>query len=123
VRFPSGHKVDAMCAIDALGIAPMFGEPIEVRSQDPRTRAEVHVLLAPDGQGRWEPNAAVVVAGVLDRCDQSFRGCCPALNFFASSENAERWLQEHPEVRGQVVSMPDAIAAGRAVFANVFEEH
>lgn len=122
VRFPSGHEADAMCAIDALGIAPMFGEPIEVRSADPLTRAEVHVRLAPDGEGCWEPKSAVVVAGVLDRCDESFRGCCPALNFFASSESAERWLQEHPEVRGQVVSMPDAIAAGRAVFEEVFEE-
>jgi Alkylmercury lyase len=27
VRFPGGHEVDAMCAIDAVGIAPMFGEP------------------------------------------------------------------------------------------------
>jgi hypothetical protein len=30
VRFPGGHEVEAMCAIDALGIAPMFGEPIEI---------------------------------------------------------------------------------------------
>jgi hypothetical protein len=27
--------VDAMCAIDALAIAPMFGEQIEVESRDP----------------------------------------------------------------------------------------
>ena len=122
VHLASGHEIDAMCAIDALGIAPMFGEPIEVRSQDPLSREDVRVRLAPDGEGSWEPETAVVVAGVLDRCDESFRGCCPALNFFASSESAERWLQEHPDVRGQVISMPDAIAAGRAVFGNVFEE-
>lgn len=37
VRFPGGHEVDAMCAIDALGIAPMFGEPEPaVLSVDPR---------------------------------------------------------------------------------------
>jgi hypothetical protein len=35
VRFPSGHEVDAMCAIDALGIAPMFAQRIEVESRDP----------------------------------------------------------------------------------------
>jgi len=122
VRFPSGHQAEAMCAIDALGIAPMFGEPIEVASQDPLTREEVRVRLAPNGEGSWEPTSALVVAGVLDRCDESFRGCCPALNFFASSESAERWLQEHPEVRGHVVPMPDAIAAGGAVFGDVFEE-
>jgi hypothetical protein len=38
VRFPGGQEVDAMCAIDALGIAPMFAQPIEIDSRDPRGR-------------------------------------------------------------------------------------
>ena len=29
VRFADGHEVHAMCALDALGVAPMFGEQIE----------------------------------------------------------------------------------------------
>ncbi len=122
VRFPGGHEVDAMCAIDALGIAPMFGEPIEVSSRDPLTGEAIRAQVAPDGTASWEPTAAVVVAGVVGRCEESFRGCCPALNFFASSGNAEHWLTEHPEIRGQVISMDDAIAAGRAAFGNVFDE-
>jgi len=122
VRFVAGYEVEAMCAIDALGIAPMFGEPIEVTSHDPLTGEEIQVRLAPHGEASWEPTSAVVVTGVLERCEESFRGCCPALNFFASSDNAERWLEEHPEVRGQVVSISDAIAAGRAVFGNIFDE-
>jgi hypothetical protein len=122
VRFVAGCEVEAMCAIDALGIAPMFGDPIEVTSHDPLTGEEIQVRLAPHGEASWEPTSAVVVTGVLERCEESFRGCCPALNFFASSANAERWLGEHPEVRGQVVSISDAIAAGRAVFGNIFDE-
>jgi hypothetical protein len=51
------HEVEAMCAIDALGIAPMLGLPIEVRSHDPISagsracrlhplrRAELRLLL------------------------------------------------------------------------------
>jgi hypothetical protein len=35
------------------------------------------------------------------------------------ARNAERWLGEHPEVRGEVISMPEAILAGRAVFGEV----
>jgi hypothetical protein len=30
VHFRSGHAIHAMCAIDALGIAPMFDEPIQI---------------------------------------------------------------------------------------------
>jgi hypothetical protein len=41
------------------------------------------------------------------------------LNFFASAANAERWLAEHPEVRGTLTSMRDAAGAGRAVFGDV----
>jgi hypothetical protein len=120
VRFESGNEVAAMCAIDALGVAPMLNERIEVASQDPLTGDAIRVQLAPDGNASWEPKSAVAVAGVLDRREESFRGCCPALNFFSSRATAARWLERHPEVRGQVVSMADAIAAGRAVFGDVF---
>jgi Alkylmercury lyase len=41
------------------------------------------------------------------------------LNFFVSPATAERWLSEHPQVRGTVISMQEAAAAGRAVFGDV----
>jgi hypothetical protein len=120
VRFlRSGHEVHAMCAIDALGIAAMFDEPIAVESRDPLSGEEVHVQVTPDEEGAWQPQPAVVVAGALDRQTDSSRGCCPVLNFFATSDNAEQWLEAHPDVRGHAVSMPEAIAAGEAVFGNV----
>ncbi len=123
VRFlRSGHEAHAMCAIDALGVAAMFDESIAVESRDPLSGEEVHAQVGPDGEGAWEPASAVVVAGVLDRQADSCRGCCPVLNFFATSNNAEQWLDAHPDVRGQTVSMPEAIAAGEAVFGNVLSE-
>ncbi len=122
VRFQSGNEAYSMCAIDALGVAPMFQEPIEIASRDPLTAEAIRAQVAPDGSAQWWPESAVVVAGVLDRPGESFRGCCPVLNFFASSGNAERWLAERPHVRGSVISMPDAIASGRAVFGDVLRE-
>jgi hypothetical protein len=75
VRFPGGHEVEAMCAIDALGIAPMFGEPIEIESRDPLSGEEMRARVTPDGTAEWWPESAVVVAGVLDRQADSCRGC------------------------------------------------
>jgi Alkylmercury lyase len=113
VRFPGGHEVDAMCAIDALGIAPMFGEPIEIDSRDPLSGEEIRARVTPDGTVEWSPEAAVVVAGAIRSEDDEARcGCCPVLNFFASVANAERWLAEHPEVRGNPLPIPEAAAAG-----------
>src|SRR6266508_4564781 len=111
-RPTSAEMHDAAARLDVdfeTALATLAGEEIQVR-------------LAPHGEASWEPTSAVVVTGVLERCEESFRGCCPALNFFASSDNGERWLEEHPEVRGQVVSISDAIAAGRAVFGNIFDK-
>ena len=120
VTFASERQAYAMCAIDALGIAPMFDEPIEIRSCDPLTLGEVRGRLEPGGSGSWEPASTVVVAGVADRSGESFCGCCPVVNFFTSADTARRWLDQFPDVRGDVVSIADAIAAGRAVFGDVF---
>jgi Alkylmercury lyase len=119
VRFPSGHEVDAMRAIDALGISPMFGQRIEVESRDPVSGETVGARVAPDGAAEWWPESAVVVAGAARSQGDACCGCCPILNFFASAANAERWLIEHPEVRGTSISMGEAAAAGRAVFGDV----
>lgn len=116
-----GRSVYAMCAIDALGIAPMLQEPIVVTSLDPVTEAEITVWLQPDGTGTWQPIDAVVVAGRA--CEgPAFQACCQVLNFFGSSESAERYLREHDEVRGEIISMPQAIEAGRAIFGSVLKK-
>lgn len=120
VRFAGGHEVNAMCAIDALGIAPMFGEPIEIESRDPASGDKIRARVAPDGSVEWSPESAVVVAGAIRSQGDACCGCCPVLNFFASASSAERWLAERPEVRGNVISMREAAAAGRAVFGDVF---
>jgi hypothetical protein len=120
VRF-DGRDVYAMCALDALGIAPMHGKAIEIASHDPLTHEEIRVELEPDGQASSQPREAVVVAGRAgsgESCDS----CCPVLNFFASQATAERWLAAHPGVHGAAISMLEAVAAGRAVFGDVLEE-
>lgn len=121
VRLSSGHETYAMCAIDALGIAPMLREPIEIASRDPVSSEPIHVHVAPDGAPEWLPASAVVVAGVSDGDGNACGGCCPVLNFFVSTENAERWLADHPRVVGELISVSDAAEAGRAVFGNVLE--
>jgi ketosteroid isomerase-like protein len=94
-----GRSVYAMCAIDALGIAPMLGQAIEITSRDPVTAHEINVSLKPDGTATWQPNEAVVVAGRA--CEgASFQGCCQVLNFFASRESGESYLRERQDVRG-----------------------
>jgi hypothetical protein len=117
VRFERGHEVNAMCAIDALGIAPMLDESIEIVSRDPLSGTRIRIELTPAGLGTWQPAEAVVVCGAAGG-DASCCSCCPVLNFFDSSESGEQWLTTRPDIRGCVISMAEAIEAGRAVFGN-----
>jgi len=121
VRFEDGTEAFAMCAIDALGIAPMFGEPIEISSRDPLTGEQIRVELEPDGNGSWQPQEAVVVCGTSG-AGESCTSCCPVLNFFSSADNATGWLASHADVRDVVISIDDAIVAGRMVFGDILKE-
>jgi hypothetical protein len=43
----------------------------------------------------------------------------PGVELFASAAHAERSLEQHAEVRGEVITMGDAAHAGHAVFGDV----
>jgi hypothetical protein len=119
VRIGRRNEVDAMCAIDALGISFMLGEPTEVVSRDLLTGEEVRIWVDPGGAVRWQPEGAAVFAG-SDRCEGPASAvCCAFVNFFASRENAERYVRETPAVGGEVLSIPEAVEAGRIVFGGL----
>jgi hypothetical protein len=110
----------AMCAIDALGMAAMLGKAVEVRSRDPVTEELIEVSLTPQGEQKWRPVEAVVLAGRT--CEgPGYRSWCDVLNFFSSRTNAERYLAERPELRGQSVTIPEAVAVGSAIFGTCWK--
>jgi hypothetical protein len=119
VRIGRLNEVDAMCAIDALGISFMLGQATEVVSRDPLTGEEVRIWADPGGGIRWQPEGAAVFAG-SDRCEGPAAAvCCAFVNFFASRENAARYLRETAAVEGEVLSIPEAVEAGRIVFGGL----
>ena len=119
VTIDSVGTVEAMCAIDALGMAAMLGRLIEINSRDPRSGSDVSVQLDPGGTASWEPQDAVVVIGSAACGGPSFRGCCDVLNFFESAESARHYLAERPEIHGSWVSIQAAIEAGTAIFGDL----
>ena len=122
VLIDGSYSVEAMCAIDALGIASMLLQPIEISSRDPLSGTEIWVRLDPSEGAWWEPPTAVVLAGSASCDGPSFRGCCDVLNFFQTDESATAYLAAHPELTGFPISIADAIEAGRTVFADLLKE-
>lgn len=113
------QSVFAMCAIDALGVAPMLNLPVEILSRDPVSGGEVWVRVDPGEGAWWEPDTSVVLDGCAAVGGPSFSSCCGVLNFFESGENGLRYLIAHEDVSGETMSMPQAIEAARAIFGEV----
>ena len=42
--------------------------------------------------------------------------CCPIVNFFETRTSAEAYLAQRPEFDGSILSIPEAITVGRAIF-------
>jgi hypothetical protein len=117
------NEVQAMCAIDALAIAPMLNLPTTIVAHDSISGTEIRVQVDPDIEATWQPHGAVVLAGSTCCDGPSFRGCCDVLNFFETQETAERYLRDHPEITGTSISIPGAIEAGRLVFGDLLKEN
>ena len=51
VRLPDGRARYACCATDALGVAPMIGQPIDIRSRCHHSGAPLGFSVSPEGPG------------------------------------------------------------------------
>jgi len=51
VRLQDGRERYVCCAIDALGIAPMVGQPVEIRARCHHSGTPLHFAATPDGPG------------------------------------------------------------------------
>jgi hypothetical protein len=121
VELGNGVSAYAMCAIDALGIAPMLREPILISSLDARTGEPISVSLDASGDGQWRPASAVVFVGqAADSCAcSSAETCCGFMNFFVNRRSARSWAGMHPEISGRILSQRRAIELGRVIFGRM----
>jgi hypothetical protein len=114
-----GGEVYAMCAVDALGIPFMLGEQGEIRSRDPLIGAEISVRIQPDVALEWRPDPAVVLWGASGGGGPSAATCCQFVHFFSSTDSARRYLAENAQVTGEILTVPVAAEAGKAIFGDV----
>lgn len=70
IRLPSGAERFACCATDALGIAPMIGHAVGIRSRCHHCQEPVEFAASPDGP---EPGANGVMLWIGTRADDSCR--------------------------------------------------
>lgn len=119
-----GLEVHALCAIDALGIAGMLKQPIQITSACAQCGIQVHVAVSADGETitEVEPSSILVWAGVA----VAGHGCCavilcPEINFFCSRSHLEAWRQAHQDVVGEALGLLPALDVANRIFARLLE--
>lgn len=120
----NGRILHALCAIDALGVANMFGADISISSLCHHCGRQIDVGTS--GEGRTL--RSVVPAGAVVWYDFSYEGsaatsCCPAIAFFCSDGHLQQWLDsQNPQRDGIRLTMDEALEVGRAIFGPVLVE-
>ncbi|WP_406055421.1 alkylmercury lyase family protein [Kribbella sp. NBC_00889] len=121
VRIADQVDVYAMCAVDALGIAPMLGQDTVIHSTDPTDGSGITVVRRADS-AHWDPAGAVVFIGADPGGGPSADCCCDYLNFFATRAAAEAWTTAHPQVPGQIINQREAEDLAVRLFGQLLDE-
>ncbi len=121
VRIEGGPQVWAMCAIDALGIAPLIGRAVTVETRDPVTAEPISVHATPGGEAMASPRCVVFLGRRLFD-GPAVEACCDAINLFGSPHTATRWAVLHPDVPGRPIDLEDAARLGRQLFGKLLAD-
>lgn len=114
-----GLSVNAMCAIDALGVGAMYERDIGVHSRCRACDRPISVQTRARGiaLASYAPETAIVWSGLRydDNCAAS--SLCTVIAFFCSDRHLEEWrIASHPDIRGHRLSIEEAHEVGMAVF-------
>jgi alkylmercury lyase len=113
-----GHTLNALCAIDALGVGAMCGTDVTIESSCVRCGTPIKLTTAQDGcrLRTISPAHLVVWYDFSSYCDSAASSCCPAIAFFCSDEHL--WSNR----RGTRLTATGALEVGRAIFAPLLAE-
>ena len=119
-----GHFLNALCAIDALGVGEMYRTDIRIQAQCRSCSEVIRVATADEGRAlRSVAPAQSVVWYDFAYSESAASSCCPLIAFFCSDEHLQRWLDgQEPARAGARLSMNEALELGRAIFAPILKE-
>jgi mercuric reductase len=114
--------VNAMCAVDALAISPMFGTGTTIESKCHVTGTPIRILQKGTSFAEVRPSPEIRV-GIRW---QTFTSCaahtlCMEMVFLKDEETANRW-RETDAASIEILTLPEALELGMAFFLPLLEE-
>ncbi len=113
------HVVNAMCAVDALGIGAMTDRDISIASQCRHCGAPIRIKTQHQGRAlaSIEPTTAVMWQSVRYEGACAANSLCATTAFFCSDEHLSAWRRERStDEPGFRLSVEEGLEAGRALF-------
>jgi hypothetical protein len=116
-----GRQLRAVCAIDALGIAAMFGTDVVIESSCRVCGAGIEIGTAQDGKSlSYARPVEAVVWYDLAYSGCAAASCCRSIAFFCSETELQPWVSaQTPQPTGYRLTLDDALEVGRALFEPV----
>jgi len=119
VTLAGKQDVYAMCAIDALGMPFMLDTDAVIRSSCQQCGDALTVQIMAGAISAVIPQETVVVCASAPANSCAATDQCPYMNFFCNLEHAQTWQAKHPQLISTLLSLPEALAAGRFNFEHL----
>ena len=112
------NTIHAMCALDAVSVAPMFDTEVTIKSQCHVTAEPVEIQMR--GHDVLYASPADVCVGIRWQMPQgaAAHSMCMQMVFLKDAETARQWQGDETDSI-TIFSLPDAIAFGAAFFMPV----
>lgn len=112
----AGEELYTWCALDTLIYPALLEHAAEVESVSPVSGETIRATVDPAAGVLTVEPATAVVSLVNVGQDPSIRtSFCNQVHYFASLEDAQPWLEQHPD--GEVIPVADAYQIGAAISA------
>jgi mercuric reductase len=114
-----GRTVNAMCAVDALGVGAMLGRDVQIDSRCHRSGSAIRITTRDCGRAIAvaHPETTVVWLSLRYEGGSAAYSLCTVTVFFATDDHLEAWHKDQPaDMRGLRLSLGEALEAGRAIF-------
>lgn len=114
-----GHVLNAMCAVDALGIGAMTDRDVPIVSRCRHCGAPIRITTRDQGRAlaQIEPTTAVMWQSVRYEGACAANSLCATTAFFCSDEHLSAWRRERSaDEPGFRLSIEEGLEAGRALF-------
>jgi hypothetical protein len=91
-----------------LGLPFTYNQDATILSKDPITRKEIKIEIKDEQIASQQPKNLITYLGSQ----------CSTTLFFISNDSLKEWEKQHPDQKGTIINIEQALTLGRKIFEN-----